>query len=335
MIPRTQTIKLTQNWQESLSNLITKPEDLFERLDLDPTKLPEAKAAQTLFPLRVTQEFVSRIERSNFNDPLLKQILPLGAELELGTGYSQDPLGEQSKNPVRGVIHKYHGRVLLITSPQCAINCRYCFRRHFDYSVNSPNQQQWRESLTYIQNHPDISEVILSGGDPLTLGDSHLSWLLSEIAAITHIKRVRIHSRIPIVLPNRITGKLLKTFSSTRLKIIFVVHCNHSQEIDEKVKYSLQLIKKEGITLLNQAVLLNGVNNDLQSQVQLSETLFDADTLPYYLHLFDKVTGAAHFDTPEADALALYRDMQRYLPGYLVPQLVRETAEEANKTRIN
>ncbi|WP_054113657.1 EF-P beta-lysylation protein EpmB [Marinagarivorans algicola] len=334
MIPRTQQAAYPPSWQDELKSIITCPKVLFEALELPLSALPSAQQAHALFKVRVTLPYLNRIKKGDLNDPLLKQVLPLEAEQSSPEHYSDDPLAESHHNPVKGVIHKYNGRVLLIAASQCAINCRYCFRRNFDYQANSPSRAQWQESLAYIHQTPSINEVILSGGDPLVLSDSTLSWLIAQIEQIPHITRVRIHTRLPIVLPHRITPALTTLMQRSRLNAIMVIHCNHPNEIDNDVVQALTAIKHAGITLLNQAVLLANINNNAQTLIALSEQLFNAGVLPYYLHLMDTVKGAAHFSIPESEAIALHQQMQANLPGFLVPKLVREIPHRAHKTLI-
>lgn len=334
MIQRTIPTWQSISWQEELSSLITDPAELLDRLELPKSLLESAQKANKLFPLRVTQSYASRIKPGDIDDPLLKQVLPLGAELTSPASYTADPLAEQSFNPAPGVIHKYHGRVLLISASQCAINCRYCFRRHFDYQANTPSRAEWQEALRYIADNESIDEVILSGGDPLAVSDKQMQWLVDQIAAIPHVTRLRIHTRLPVVLPNRITSELVDTLVKTRLQCVIVVHVNHAAEIDEHVHNRLKILKKANITLLNQSVLLKGVNDSASCLVSLSKRLFSCGILPYYLHLLDKVTGAAHFDVDEASAIALHNHLLAALPGYLVPKLVREVPNAASKTAV-
>lgn len=333
MIPRSEP-SWQMPWQQELQQLITNPEALLQLVELDRGLLPQAQQAAALFPLRVTRAYASRIEKGNPQDPLLRQVLPLGAELQSPANYSLDPLAEQEFNPLPGVVHKYKSRVLLITATQCAINCRYCFRRNFPYAENHLNRNQWQAALNYIREHTELNEVIFSGGDPLAVSDAHLHWLVQSIAAIPHIKRVRIHTRLPIVLPSRITPELIQALTGTRLRTIVVVHCNHAQEIDLDVRQALQNLHDANIVLLNQTVLLRGVNDCSHTLTELSEMLFDAQVLPYYLHLLDAVQGASHFAVDEANAKNLYHQLLAELPGFLVPKLVKEIPKKASKTPI-
>jgi EF-P beta-lysylation protein EpmB len=233
------------------------------------------------------------------------------------------------------VIHKYHGRVLLVVNGHCAVNCRYCFRRDFPYDDNRLNRSQWQTTIDTISKDISISEVIYSGGDPLASSDKQLQWLTEQLAAIPHIKRLRIHTRLPVVIPNRITEETLRWMTQTGLSTVVVLHINHPQELnDDGLINSIQTMKSAGITLLNQAVLLRGVNDSSAVLCQLSEALFEAGILPYYLHVLDKVTGSAHFDTDETLAKSLHAELTAYLPGYLVPKLVREVADQASKMAL-
>lgn len=334
MIPRTIPTWQSQTWQEELSELITRPEELFNLLELDPALLPAANQAADLFPFRTTRSFVSRMRRGDPNDPLLRQVLPMGDELEPDNSFSTDPLEESKFNPVRGIVHKYAGRVLLITSPQCAINCRYCFRRHFDYSANSPSRKEWQDALEYIRLDNTIEEVILSGGDPLAASDRQLKWLLAELAGIAHLTRLRIHSRLPIVLPSRITPELIEIIRSSRLQPVMVIHANHANEVNGEVGEALNQLKNANITLLNQSVLLKGVNDSAAVLASLSKVLFGHGVLPYYVHMLDLVKGAAGFKVDPARARAIYRELLTLLPGYLVPRPVKEDPGAASKTPV-
>lgn len=334
MIPRTIPTWQSKTWQDELSDLITQPEELLTLLNLNPALLADAKRAASLFPLRVTRSYVARMAKSDPADPLLRQVLPLAEELVSTPNYSTDPLGESHFNPVPGLIHKYHGRVLLITTPQCAINCRYCFRRHFDYSANAPSRVQWQQALKYIDADSQLEEVILSGGDPLVASDKQLTWLVDQLSRIEHVKRLRIHTRLPIVLPARITQKLITALQQPTLQTVMVIHANHAQEIDNQVNTALAMLKQGGITTLNQSVLLKGVNDSANKLAILSKVLFQQGVLPYYLHLLDTVEGAAGFAVDLGRAKAIYSELLTMLPGYLVPKLVREEPGAKSKTPV-
>ena len=324
----------TRDWQTQLAQAIRNPRDLLARLDLDEHWLPGASQGHTLFEVRVPEAYLSRIRRGDPHDPLLRQVLPVMAETDSVAGFVSDPLAEAEHTPRRGLIHKYHGRVLLIGSPTCAINCRYCFRRHFPYAENSPSRTQWEETLAYLRGDPSIQEAILSGGDPLASSDKRLAWLVERLGEIPHLRRLRIHTRLPVVIPDRVDKTLLAWLKATRLQTVMVLHINHPNEIDAAVVDACTRLRGAGVTLLNQSVLLRGVNDDVETLAELSERLFSAGVLPYYLHVLDPVAGAAHFDLPDSEALALVDELRTRLAGFLLPRLVREVPGEASKTPL-
>ncbi|WP_217514052.1 EF-P beta-lysylation protein EpmB [Vibrio metschnikovii] len=323
-----------QNWLQQLANGISDPEQLLTRLAIDPTPWRSGFKARALFAQRVPQSFVERMEKGNPHDPLLRQVLPLSDEFIIHPGYSTDPLEEQN-NATPGLLHKYRNRCLLIVKGGCAINCRYCFRRHFPYQDNKGNKSVWQQSLDYIAQHRQLNEVILSGGDPLMAKDHELSWLVEQIAAIPHIKRLRIHSRLPVVIPARITDELVSLCAETRLQVILVTHINHANEINAELSQQLARLRAEKVTLLNQSVLLKGVNDSVPAQVALSEALFDAGILPYYLHVLDKVQGAAHFYVSDEQARTIIAGLIEQVSGYLVPKLTREIGGRPSKTPLD
>jgi len=326
MIPETSAIRQTPAWQQELACAISDPAELLAALHLDPAWLPAAQGAAQLFPLRVPRGFVARMRRGDPRDPLLRQVLPLAEEHLAAPGFSTDPVGDLAAMASPGVLHKYQGRVLLTATGACAVHCRYCFRRHFPYTESSAGTDHWQAALDYLAQEPSLREVILSGGDPLTLSERRLAEFIRAAAGIAHLERLRIHTRLPVVLPERITPELVRTLSSTRLSTVVVIHANHANEIDDAVIDALAPMRAAGVTLLNQSVLLRDVNDSAGALVALSETLFAAGVLPYYLHLLDRVQGAAHFEVPEDEARALMQQLTSQLPGYLVPRLVREIA---------
>ena len=323
--------KPPRSWQHELAQAIREPTELWAALDLDPALLPAAQAAARLFPLRVPRGYVARMQRGNVNDPLLRQVLPLGDESRVVPGYRHDPVGDMRAMPVPGVLHKYRGRVLLTATGACAVHCRYCFRRHFPYGDANAGRDDWRPALGYVAQEASIEEVILSGGDPLTLADDKLHDLCRRLAAIPHVKRRRLHTRLPIVLPTRVTPALLTAIAPDRLASVIVVHANHANEITGDVQQALAALARGGHTLLNQSVLLRGVNDEVEALCALSRRLFEVGVLPYYLHVLDRVQGAAHFDVDAERAQQLHAGMAARLPGYLVPRLVREQAGEPAK----
>lgn len=316
-----------EDWQQQLRNVVSSQSELLSILGLAPEEVGLAASARDDFPLKVPRSFVQRMRAGDPRDPLLLQVLASELELAQTPGYVNDPLGETGPgNPHPGIIQKYHGRVLLIVSGGCAVNCRYCFRRHFPYGENQNNRRQWHEALQYIRADESIEEVILSGGDPLVATDEYLGQLVAKIADIAHVKRLRIHSRLPVVIPDRITASLLAAITHKSLQTIMVIHCNHAREIDNSMRLALSLLRDANITTLNQAVLLADINDTARDQIDLCNALFAAGVLPYYLHLLDKVQGAAHFDVPEERGLEILVEVAARLPGYMVPKLVREVA---------
>ncbi|OLO04468.1 EF-P beta-lysylation protein EpmB [Salinicola socius] len=322
------------DWQQQLREVIRDPAALCRHLGLDPERVSAATRGHELFPVRVPLAYLSRIRRGDPDDPLLRQVLPLRAEGHAVQGFIDDPLEERDHTPKPGLIHKYPGRALLIASPTCAINCRYCFRRHFPYADNAPSMREWDRTLDYLREDTSIQEAILSGGDPLASPDRRLAVLVERLDAIPHLKRLRIHTRLPVVIPDRVDDALLEWLEGTRLQTVVVLHINHAQEIDEAVVTACARLKTAGVTLLNQSVLLRGVNDDAKTLAALSERLFEAGILPYYLHVLDPVSGAAHFDVPDAEARRLVETLRQRLAGFLMPRLVREVPGEQSKTPL-
>ncbi|MCP9133965.1 EF-P beta-lysylation protein EpmB [Acinetobacter baumannii] len=324
-----------QNWQSQLSDLITDPLELLNLLELSTDQLLSgAILASEKFKLRVPRAFVGKMNAKDSLDPLLLQVLPHHLELEEHPEFVTDPLGEEAANQLPGVLHKYKSRFLLTLTGACAVHCRYCFRRHFPYQENLPKNEDWLNIKNYIESNPDINEVILSGGDPLTLSNRKLALWLERLSSLKQVKILRIHSRVPIVIPNRIDEELISLLKNSRLRIILVVHSNHASELDDFTCSKLLQLSEHHITVLNQAVLLKGVNDSAQTLTDLSYRLFEARVMPYYLHVLDKVKGAQHFDLLPSEIDAIYQDVLASLPGYLVPKLVREIAGEKNKTPL-
>jgi len=315
-------------WQRELADSITQPEALLAAMGLDPALLIGARAANEAFDLRVTRSYLGRMRRGDARDPLLRQVLPLSDELLDVPGYGPDPLEEHAATRAPGLLQKYPGRALLITTQSCAIHCRYCFRREFPYSAQHEAAEEgatrFSAALDVIAEDTRIEEVILSGGDPLSLSDARLARITDALAAMRHVQRIRVHTRQPIVLPSRVDAGLLAWLSGIRQPTVMVLHTNHANEIDGEVRAACEKLRAAGVTLLNQSVLLRGVNDDVDTLAQLSRSLFDAGVTPYYLHLPDRVRGTAHFDVAEGDAQRLVNDLSARLSGYLVPRLVRE-----------
>lgn len=334
MITGTAEIRQVPAWQTALVRAVTDPAELLSLLRLGPEWLPAALAAARLFPLRVPRGFVARMQPGDPGDPLLRQVLPLGEELRDVPGFLTDPVGDLPAHTVPGVLHKYAGRVLLVTTGACAVHCRYCFRRHFPYEEANAAAGRWQAALAYLAANPSIEEVILSGGDPLMLSDRRLQEFLERADGLPYLKRLRIHSRLPVVLPERITPELSGLLGASRLDTILVIHANHPHELDASVVEACERLRDDRLILLNQSVLLRGINDDADTLAELSRALVSAGVLPYYLHLLDRVQGSAHFEVTERQATALMQQLQAMLPGYLVPRLVRESPGASGKTPV-
>lgn len=325
-------------WQRALAEAVTDPAELLHILQLETSLLPAAQAAARQFPLRVPRGFVARMRPGDPADPLLRQVLPLAEELQVHAGFVTDPVGDlpsrAAPGQAPGVLHKYHGRALLIATGACGVHCRYCFRRHFPYGDELASSQHWQAALDLVRADETIQELILSGGDPLSLNDRRLYELSRQLPGIAHLKRLRIHSRQPVVLPQRVDAGLLAWLDSIHLQKVMVLHINHAHELDDEVIAACKALHQHGVTLLNQSVLLRGVNDSVHALAELSESLMAAGILPYYLHLLDRVQGAAHFEVSEQDATCLLRELITRLPGFLVPRLVREVPGHASKTPV-
>lgn len=312
------------SWQKELQGSYRNTGELLNDLGLHDYLNSYPSSGLSSFPFRVTPSFFQRMEKNNIDDPLLMQVLPSPRENTLTPGFSIDPVGDSSSQVTPGLLHKYQGRVLLIMTGACAIHCRYCFRQHFPYTESKLSAENRRAALTYIRNNRDVNEVILSGGDPLLLDNDKLEAILTDLGNISHVKRLRIHSRVPVVLPSRITPDFLDIFKNSRLKIVTVVHANHANEIDSEVGSCLINMHKAGMTLLSQIVLLKKINDKAEYLAELNEILFKYEVLPYYLHMLDRVRGSAHFLVEEEEAMFIVDALRRLAPGYLVPRLVKE-----------
>ncbi len=326
----------SNSWQQLLANSITRPADLLERLGLCAQQwLPGAGAGHLLFPIRVPEPFLARMEYGNPHDPLLRQVLPLTDETHTIDGFVEDPLAESAAMAATGLIRKYKSRALLMVTGQCAINCRYCFRRHFPYGEQRLSPQDRQTVLDTLRKSPEINEVIFSGGDPLAANDKLLAQWSQALEQLPQLRRLRIHTRLPVVIPQRICNALIQWISASRLQVVMVLHVNHPAELDAATEQALQRLTKAGVTLLNQSVILRGVNDCADTLERLSERLFSAGVLPYYLHAFDPVAGAHHFNVPDNEAIALTRELLQRLPGFLVPRLVRELPGANSKTPLD
>lgn len=322
------------NWQQQQADAITDLHELLELLQITMADLPLALQACADFPLRVPRSFAARMEKGNPQDPLLRQVLAVGEELAVTPGFSQDPLAEAEHTPVPGILHKYHGRVLFVVTGACAVNCRYCFRRHFPYNDYMPTRERFSDALAWLAQQPQVNEVILSGGDPLTLTDRKLKELVEALAQIPHLKRLRIHSRSPVMIPERINEALIELLGNSRWQSVLVLHANHANELTPALAQGVTALRQQGVTVLNQAVMLAGVNDSVAAQEALANGLFDCGVLPYYVHQLDKVQGAAHFMVPDEKALQIMKALRARLPGFLLPQLVRENPGGKSKTPV-
>ncbi len=326
-------LQQSKTWQQALSEMITCPLKLLAALELSPESLPWQWDRD--FPLRVSKSFVLRMKKGDPHDPLLAQVLSVPAESYSIDNFSPDPLKETQFNPVPGLLHKFDSRVLLTFTSSCAIHCRYCFRRHFPYQQNNPGKKGWGQALAYIASNPQILEVILSGGDPLMAQDDFIAEFLQELKCIAHIRLLRFHTRLPVVIPERINHSLLKALETTSLEKVFVYHINHPNEIIPEIANGVQRLKQQGITVLNQSVLLKGVNDNSQVLKRLSLELFSAGILPYYINLLDEVKGTSHFFVSQDKAKQLQEDLRAFLPGYLVPKFVQEIPYRLSKIALD
>ncbi len=324
-----------QTWQQQLKTAIRTVPDLLRQLKLTANPALDAKVgakAEAAFPVFAPLPYVRRMVPGDPADPLLRQVLPIDAEDSSPAGFSADPLGENAATVRPGLLQKYHGRMLVVATGACAIHCRYCFRRHFPYGEGPAGAALHKQLADALANDDSLDEVILSGGDPLTLVDDAFSALVDTIEQAAHIKRLRIHTRLPIVIPQRVTDQLVERLSFSRLQKVIVVHTNHANEIDEAVIDSLQRLNTPGTQLLNQSVLLRGVNDSSDALVDLSQRLLDGEVLPYYLHQLDPVIGASHFEVSIERGKQLIQEIRARLPGFAVPRYVQEIAGRPNKT---
>ncbi len=337
MIPASNAVvhsESTLSWQQEIAQSLRTPDELLNYLQLPAESIHEITGGHRQFPIRVTESYLRRIKPGEPNDPLLRQILPTVEELELAPGYGVDPVGDCTALRGNGILQKYHGRVLLITTPSCGIHCRYCFRRHYPYREHSLSSSSISEACGWIASDPTIHEVILSGGDPLMVSNQRLALLLNALESIPQLETIRLHTRMPIIAPSRLDVILVERLLRSPLNIVMVLHSNHPNELDHHVERSLKPVAGSGIILLNQSVLLKGVNDQTDTLEALSHRLFECGVLPYYLHMVDRVQGSHHFEVTEDRASQLISKLGSRLPGYLVPRLVREIEGEPRKTPI-
>lgn len=338
MIPaapiRPHPVPAPTDWRQAWREAVRDPRELLGMLGLDHLAGTLSDVAAEQFPLRVPRGFVVRMRHGDPHDPLLRQVLPIIDEDRIVPGFALDAVGDEAARRGGGVIHKYNGRALLIATGSCAVHCRYCFRRHYPYAEDTAAAAGWREAVALIRDDDSIHEVILSGGDPLSLATHKLAELTDTLRAVPHLRRVRLHTRLPVVLPERVDAGLLDWLRGLPWPVAIVLHANHANEFDAPVDAALADLRATGATLLNQAVLLRGVNDSVDALADLCERGHAAGVLPYYLHQLDRVAGAAHFEVGDAEALALHAALAACLPGYLVPKLVREVAGQPGKTPL-
>jgi EF-P beta-lysylation protein EpmB len=330
----THSVDADSNWHRSLALAVRDAEALIGELGLSAEYLKPARRAAELFPLLVPRSFLARMEPGNPRDPLLRQVLPLDAEFEEMPGYRADALEEAGAHVAAGLLQKYAGRALMIATGACAVHCRYCFRRHYPYGEEPRRLEDWEPAFQAISEDASLREILLSGGDPLMLTDQRLGQLFSRLESIGHLTRIRIHTRLPIVLPDRVTDAFLNQLQTSRLTPIVVVHANHPAGVALDCAEALRKLVRAGVTVLNQSVLLKGVNDSADALTELSERLIDVGVMPYYLHQADRVRGTAHFAVPDETAQTLIAELRRRLPGYAVPKLVREIPGELHKTPL-
>jgi EF-P beta-lysylation protein EpmB len=321
-------------WQQLWREAVRDPRELLSLLGLAHMAGQLSADAATQFPLRVPRGFIDRMRHGDPHDPLLRQVLPLDDEDRIVPGFGLDAVGDTAARAASGVIRKYRGRALLVATGSCAIHCRYCFRRHFPYAEETAAAGGWSDAISLVATDASIDEVILSGGDPLSLATSKLAELTDALAAVPHLKRLRIHTRLPTVLPERVDAALLGWLRALPWPVTVVVHVNHANEFDANVDAALADLRGTGATLLNQAVLLRGVNDTVDTLADLSERSFASGVLPYYLHQLDRVAGTAHFEVDDAKARSLHAALAARLSGYLVPRLVREVAGDPGKRAL-
>lgn len=322
-------------WQTQLANAIKHPQALLDYVELNANQINYSELAIKQFPVLIPHVFANRIRKNDPYDPILRQVFPYIDEEKKDDNFTQDPLNEYNVQPVPGLLKKYDSRILSITTGACAVHCRYCFRRHFPYKNLSSSLNSWKEKISYIQSDHTIKEIILSGGDPLSLSDRRLIEICKSIAKIKHIKRIRFHTRIPIVLPARLSFGLLEKLTDIGKNLIFVLHVNHANEIDNNVVKSLELLNDFNIPLLNQSVLLKGINDSVTTLINLSERLIGNNIIPYYLHLLDPVAGTTFFNVNIEHARSLVSQMHKEASGYLIPKLVKEESQSTGKKIIH
>lgn len=324
------TLPHFRHWREIQKTNFRHISTLADFLSLSDTQRQNLPLSSP-FCLNLPQRLAKKMAKATLDDPLFRQFVPLNSEALQVEGFTQDPIEDQTFRGAPRLLHKYAGRVLLLPTKACAMHCRYCFRQNFDYAEGSSD---YAKELSIIEKDNTIHEVILSGGDPLSLSDTKLNALLSGIANIPHVHKVRFHTRFPIGIPERIDDSFLNILDSCPKQIVMIIHCNHPRELDKEVLSALKALQKLGIPTLNQSVLLRDVNDNVDALTELCETLSDHGIIPYYLHQLDRVQGAAHFEVAESVGQALISALAARLPGYCVPRYVREVPGALHKTPL-
>ncbi|MFO1256936.1 MAG: EF-P beta-lysylation protein EpmB [Gammaproteobacteria bacterium] len=333
MIPQIKVKAQSQRpWQNALKTALTDPRALLKALNLSSDAIPWT---ENNFGMKVPLSFVAKMKQGDPNDPLLRQVLPVKFESEQTDGFVPDPLAERLQNPLPGLIHKFKNRVLVIPATRCPIHCRYCFRRHFPYDENNINLSAFDNIADYIAKDNNIHEVILSGGDPLFAPDRYLQSVIEKMTASEHIKILRFHTRFPITVPERIDDSFLTLVKHIKVQVVMVLHCNHPNELCNDIKAAVTLLKAAGVTVLNQSVLLKGINDNAETLIALSHRLFEHGIMPYYINQLDPIENTAHFEVPKEKIKELYADLLSNLPGYLVPRFVQEQAFKPNKIPLS
>jgi len=326
-------IKDDNNWQDEIRQAFRDPSILAAHLGLSLQQLAPLPPAGG-FPLLVPRGFADRMAKGDPRDPLLRQVWPDVSESVMQANEMSDPVGDLSARKVPGLLQKYQGRALVVATGACAVHCRYCFRQNFPYDESARSQDEWRAQLEAIRQDLSLHEVVLSGGDPLSLPDSVLEKRIADLGAVEHLATLRIHTRLPVVVPSRVTSELCRILSNTWLRKVVVLHANHASEIDASVVAAVSRLRDAGATVLNQSVLLAGVNDSAEALQNLSHALWNAGVLPYYLHALDRVRGSSRFSVPDDDGIRLIETLRARLPGYLVPRLVRELEGAESKTPL-
>jgi len=324
----------SEGWKASMRAAFRHLQPLAEFLRLPPGAWQTGQTAADEFPLFVPREFAAKMQPGDPHDPLLRQVLPVEQETSTAKGFTTNPVGDDEATLTPGLLQKYHGRALMVTTGACAVHCRYCFRRHFPYAEGPKGIEAWRGALSAIAHDRSLHEILLSGGDPLTLTDPILRQLAERIAEARHVRRLRVHTRLPVMIPGRVDDSLLAWLTGTRLKPFVVIHANHPHELGDDVAAALARLVEAKVPLLNQSVLLSGVNDDAETLIELSEKLLDLQVMPYYLHQLDRVQGAAHFEVPREQGVRILETMRSRLPGYAVPRYVEEIAGDRSKRVI-